>query len=200
VGRAVWAGVQVAAGFFVCASVLMVNVKMDPFLDPVQNILSLFCHLQLTVSLFVGLLLKVGTVNERDSEVMLTLVVVCSAAIVIVPVMEALLYVQELFAGDSHDTWPTSLRAKHSLHAAPRNLCPRRPKREKAVGNGSLFASASGGCLASAAGGWVGGAEGRRLRHADAVRAWSSLTEACVAFGGVRVRSDGRGEVDQEEV
>jgi len=95
---------QVAAGFFVCAGVLMVNVKMDPFLDPVQNILSLFCHLQLSFSLFVGLLLKVGTVNEQDSEVMLTLVVVCSAAIVIVPVLEVLLYVQELFVVTDEET------------------------------------------------------------------------------------------------
>jgi len=82
---------------------LMISLFMDPFVDRVQNTMSLVCHLQLTFSLYVGLLLKVGTVNQQDSEVVMTIIIACSACIVLVPMLEMLMYIQELFSGASRD-------------------------------------------------------------------------------------------------
>ena len=55
-----------ALGSLVCMFMTCIHLKINPFIDPTQNRLSMCCLLQLTATLFVGLLLKVDITSEDE--------------------------------------------------------------------------------------------------------------------------------------
>jgi hypothetical protein len=61
--RGVCVGEQVALGSFICAVMVCVSVALRPYIDEAHNNLSLLCLVHLTVTLYVGLLLKVNTLG-----------------------------------------------------------------------------------------------------------------------------------------
>lgn len=45
---------------------VFVNLSIDPFMDTEQNVLSLFCLVQLATTLFMGLMLKIETLDPTS--------------------------------------------------------------------------------------------------------------------------------------
>jgi len=81
---------QVALGSLVCMFMTCIHLKINPFIDPTPNRLSMCCLLQLTATLFVGLLLKVDITSEDEvsGDVLGTLVVALNVSIIMVPIVE----------------------------------------------------------------------------------------------------------------
>jgi len=69
---------------------IFVNLTLDPFLDRQQNLLSLFCLVQLATTLFMGLLIVVNTVDNQSntSTVVFNILVFLQAVVIFVPVLE----------------------------------------------------------------------------------------------------------------
>ena len=78
-----------------------INIHIDPFMDRRQNLLSLFCLIQLAATMFVGLLLKVGSLNGETSTVIMGLVTFLNAVVVIFPFIEVFLVVRDNVYGKS---------------------------------------------------------------------------------------------------
>jgi hypothetical protein len=89
---------QVALGSLVCMFMTCVHLKLNPFIDVLQNRLSMCCLLQLTSTLFVGLLLKVDITNEDavSGNVLGALVVIMNVTIIIVPLVEIIMLISHL--------------------------------------------------------------------------------------------------------
>ena len=69
---------------------IFVNLTLDPFLDRQQNLLSLFCLVQLATTLFMGLLIVVNTVDNQSntSTVVFNILVFLQAVVIFVPILE----------------------------------------------------------------------------------------------------------------
>ena len=78
-----------------------INIHIDPFMDTRQNLLSLFCLIQLAATMFVGLLLKVGSLHGETSSTVMGLLTFLNAIVVIVPMVEVFLMVRDNVAGRS---------------------------------------------------------------------------------------------------
>ena len=81
-----------------------INIHIDPFMDTRQNLLSLFCLIQLAATMFVGLLLKVGSLDGETSSIIMGLVTFLNAVVVIVPMIEVFLVVRDNVFGKSTPT------------------------------------------------------------------------------------------------
>jgi len=75
---------QVALGSLICAAMVCVSVGLRPFMDVSHNNLSLVCLVHLSFTLYVGLLLKVNTVQPGPLLTVLTSLIIAISIWIIV--------------------------------------------------------------------------------------------------------------------
>jgi len=80
---------QVAVGTFICTLMAYVGIHLDPFLDPDLNRFNNLCLIQLNITLFIGLLLKVDTLRdgERSTKTLASFVIFLSVFILFFPIV-----------------------------------------------------------------------------------------------------------------
>jgi hypothetical protein len=66
----------VALGSLICATSVCVSVALWPFMDAAHNSLSLVCLVHLSFTLYVGLLLKVNTLQSGPLLTVITSIII----------------------------------------------------------------------------------------------------------------------------
>ena len=81
---------KVALGFVICIFMVCLNIYISPYMDPIEGRLALLCLIQLSTTLFMGLLVKVDTVKENSasSHIMAGLMVFLNGTLLMVPLAE----------------------------------------------------------------------------------------------------------------
>jgi hypothetical protein len=129
---------QVAIGLSVCVAMVFLNVQLRPFLDTYQNTVNMLLLIQLSLMLFVGLMLRVKVLDDdsRTAGTVGVVLVGLNVCIFALPFMEVLALVasffaqrSELHAGSTHYERMTSRRLqrlkKNRVHKFQRLLSDR---------------------------------------------------------------------------
>jgi hypothetical protein len=89
----------VAVGLTVCAAMVFLNVHMRPFLDTYQNSVNILLLTQLSLTLFVGMMLKVKTLDQGSTaaEAVAVVLVILNCVIFVLPFLNLVLFVGSFF-------------------------------------------------------------------------------------------------------
>ena len=97
-------------GLTVCGAMVFLNVHMRPFLDTYQNSVNILLLTQLSLTLFVGMMLKVKTLDQDSAaaETVAVVLVSLNCIIFVLPFLNILALVGSFF-GTQRTAWTQTL-------------------------------------------------------------------------------------------